>query len=158
MRIGLGTDLHRLVEGRPLMLGGVQVPFYKGSEGHSDGDVLAHAITDALLGALALRDIGYHFPDTDPAYKGADSMTLLQHVIQMVQTRGWQLVNIDATIHLQQPKLNPYIDQIRENLAKTLGLSPEEVSVKAKTGEGIGHIGQGEAVEAIAICLIRKTN
>lgn len=156
IRIGLGTDLHRLEEGIPLMIGGMEIPFHKGSAGHSDGDVLIHALCDALLGALALRDIGFHFSDQDSAYKGAASSRFLIQVMQLVQKQGWTLVNMDATIHLEQPKLSPYIDRIRASLAEMTGAPTDAISVKAKTGERIGSIGTGDAVEAIVVCLITK--
>jgi 2-C-methyl-D-erythritol 2,4-cyclodiphosphate synthase len=157
LRIGLGTDLHRLEEGIPLMIGGIEIPFHKGSAGHSDGDVLIHALCDAMLGALSLRDIGFHFSDKDPAHKGAASKVFLKQVMEMVNTKGWILVNMDATIHLEQPKLSPYIDQMRASLAEMIGVPTEVISVKAKTGERIGSIGTGDAVEAIVVCLIAQT-
>lgn len=155
-RIGMGTDLHRLVEGKPLVLGGVIIPFDHGSEGHSDGDVLIHATCDALLGALALRDIGYHFPDNDPRFKGAASIRFLREVMAMVKQNGYAVANIDATIHLERPKLKPYIDDIRAMMALELDVEIREVSVKAKTGEGVGPVGEGRAVEALVICLLIK--
>ena len=155
-RIGLGTDLHRLGDGKALMIGGVNIPSHKGSIGHSDGDVLIHAICDAFLGAIAARDIGYHFPDNDPENKDASSISFLKAVINMVESAGWKPVNIDATIHLEQPKLSPHIDSIRQSLAAIIGISAGDISVKAKTGERIGLIGGGEAIEALAVCLISR--
>ena len=154
MRVGLGYDLHRLVEGRPLILGGVQVPFEKGLDGHSDADALAHAITDALLGAAALGNIGQHFPDTDPAYKGADSMRLLSAAAGLLHDAGYRIVNIDSNIIAQRPKLNPHLDAMRKSLADCLGLAIEQVSVKAKTNESVGPEGRGEAIRTEAVVLI----
>lgn len=153
-RIGFGTDLHRLEEGIPLVLGGVTIPYHKGPAGHSDGDVLIHAICDALLGALALRDIGYHFPNHDPRYKGASSMLFLRETLAMVHQQGWKPGNLDATIHLEEPKLSPYIPAIQTSLANAIGISPDTVSIKAKTGEKVGVIGEGNAIEALVICLL----
>ncbi|HRK34277.1 MAG TPA: 2-C-methyl-D-erythritol 2,4-cyclodiphosphate synthase [Candidatus Hydrogenedentes bacterium] len=156
IRVGIGYDLHRLVEGRPLKLGGVKVPFEFGLEGHSDADALAHAITDALLGAAALGNIGQHFPDTDTAYKNADSMVLLKAVDDMLTAKGWRIVNIDSNVIAQRPKLNPFIDAIRENIAKVLGLAIDAVSVKAKTNENVGPEGRGEAIATNAVVLIER--
>jgi len=156
IRVGIGYDLHRLVEGRPLKLGGVKVPFEFGLEGHSDADALAHAITDALLGAAALGNIGQHFPDTDAAYKNADSMVLLKAVDDMLTAKGWRIVNIDSNVIAQRPKLNPFIDAIRENIAKVLGLAIDAVSVKAKTNENVGPEGRGEAIATNAVVLIER--
>ncbi|MBL8361691.1 MAG: 2-C-methyl-D-erythritol 2,4-cyclodiphosphate synthase [Rubrivivax sp.] len=153
-RIGEGWDVHRLVEGRPLVLGGVTVPHTQGLLGHSDADALAHAITDALLGAAGLGDIGRHFPDTDPAYAGADSMRLLEAAHQRVVAAGWRIGNIDATVVAQAPKLAPHIPAMRERLAAVLGLPPDRVNVKAKTAEKLGPVGAGEAMEARAVCLL----
>lgn len=155
MRIGHGYDVHKLVEGRRLILGGVAVPYKKGLLGHSDADVLAHAISDALLGAAALGDIGCLFPDSDPAYSGANSMLLLHEVCEKVRTAGYEIENIDSTILCQRPKLRPYIDSMREQLAKTCGISPKQVSVKATTEEGLGFTGAGEGIAAHAVCLLR---
>lgn len=138
MRIGHGYDVHRLTEGRALILGGVAVPYERGLLGHSDADVLTHAMMDALLGAAALGDIGKHFPDTDPAYAGADSLRLLDHVVELLEERGWQVGNVDATILAQKPKLAPYIGQMRDNLAAHLRVDPDRVNVKATTEEGLG--------------------
>ena len=154
MRVGLGYDLHRLVPDRPLVLGGVQIPFEKGLAGHSDADVLAHAITDALLGAAALGNIGMLFPDTDPRYKDADSLALLQEVVTMVRGAGYAIANIDANVVAQRPKLNPHIQAIRERLAEVLDLALDRVSVKAKTNEQVGPEGREEAISAQAVVLI----
>lgn len=154
MRIGHGYDIHRLVPGRPLILGGVTVPSEVGLDGHSDADVLTHAIIDALLGAAALGDIGALFPDTDAEWKGADSIGLLRAVMQRVTEAGWAVGNVDATVVLQQPKLRPHIDAMREGLAATLGVGLGQVSVKATTGEGMGFVGTGEGAAAHAVCLL----
>ncbi len=154
MRIGHGYDVHRLVEGRKLILGGVEIPFEKGLLGHSDADVLAHAIMDALLGAAALGDIGRHFPDTDPAYAGADSLKLLERVIEVLTENGYTVNNVDATVLAQQPKLAPHIPQMRERLARAMGTEVSRVSVKATTEEGLGFTGAGEGIAAHAVALI----
>jgi 2-C-methyl-D-erythritol 2,4-cyclodiphosphate synthase len=154
MRIGIGYDLHRLVEGRPLILGGVTIPFEKGLDGHSDADALAHAVIDALLGAAALDNIGRMFPDNDPKYKDADSLHLLEQAMRAVGERGYAVVNIDANIVAQAPKLNPYLDRMRDNLAVRLRVSPGQVSVKAKTNEGLGPEGRGEAISVQVIALL----
>lgn len=156
MRIGHGYDVHRLVEGRALVLGGVTVPYEKGLLGHSDADVLTHAVMDALLGAVVLGDIGKLFPDTDPAYKGADSIALLQEVGRVLARAGWAAGNIDATLLCQAPKLAPYIPAMRENLAAALGISAEDVSVKATTEEKLGFTGSGEGIAAHSVCLLRR--
>jgi 2-C-methyl-D-erythritol 2,4-cyclodiphosphate synthase len=155
MRIGIGYDLHRLEVGRPLILGGVAVPFEKGLTGHSDADALAHAITDALLGAAALGNIGQCFPDTDPAYQGADSLRLLAETMAMVRSAGFRVVNVDANIVAQAPKLSPYLDAMRERLAEILAVDPAQVSVKAKTNERVGPEGRGEAISVQAVVLLR---
>lgn len=157
MRVGEGWDTHQLVEGRPLLLGGVQIAYEKGLLGHSDADVLLHAITDALLGAAALGDIGRLFPDTDPAFKGADSAFLLKTAYDKVQAAGWHLMNIDATIVAQAPKLSPYMQQIVGNVANILGCDVVQVNVKAKTAEKLGPVGEGKSMEARAVCLLVKT-
>jgi len=157
-RIGHGYDIHRLEADRRLILCGVQVPFEKGLLGHSDADAPVHALIDALLGALALGDIGRLFPDTDAAYKDADSLKLLQRVMSLEVFQNWEIVNADITIIAQAPKLAPYIDQFRFNLANTLHLTTDRISVKAKTAEGLGDVGHGNAIEATAIILLRKTN
>ncbi len=154
MRIGIGYDVHRLVEGRPLIIGGVEIPHEKGLAGHSDADVLLHAIADALLGAAALGDIGQHFPDTDPRWEGADSHRLLAATGRMVHEAGYRVLNIDATVALERPKLRPYIDAMRARIAEALGLSPAQVSVKATTSEGMGFVGHGEGAAAWAVCLL----
>ncbi len=154
MRIGIGYDIHPLVEGRKLILGGVEIPFEKGLLGHSDSDVLTHAICDALLGAAALGDIGTHFPDTDPRFKGASSLGLLRHVVAMLKERGYQISNIDSTIITERPKLKPYIAEMRQTLAAILEIEIEQVSIKAKTNEKLDAVGQGEAMQAQAIALI----
>lgn len=149
MRIGHGYDVHRLTEGRALILGGWPSPMRRGLLGHSDADVLTHAMMDALLGAAALGDIGKHFPDTDPAYAGADSLRLLDHVVELLEERGWQVGNVDATILAQKPKLAPYIGQMRDNLAAHLRVDPDRVNVKATTEEGLGFTGAGEGMAAM---------
>ena len=154
MRIGMGYDVHRLVEGRDLIMGGVKIPYEKGLLGHSDADVLLHAISDALLGAAALGDIGKHFPDTDPAYKGISSLLLLQKVGELLEKKGYLIENIDATIIAQAPKMRPHIDTMRENIAGALGISSEQVNVKATTEEGLGFTGSGEGISSQAICLL----
>lgn len=156
MRIGQGYDVHRLVEERKLILGGVEIPYEKGLLGHSDADVLLHAIMDALLGAAALGDIGKHFPDTDPAYKGADSMTLLAHVGKLIEKNAYFIENIDATVIAQRPKLAPYIPQMKENIARVLGMQPGQVNVKATTEEGLGFTGEGLGIAASAVCLLSE--
>ncbi len=154
MRIGHGYDVHRLVEGRKLILGGVDIPFEKGLLGHSDADVLVHAVMDALLGAACLGDIGKLFPDTDPAYAGADSLLLLERVGERLREAGYRVGNLDATILAQRPKLAPHIQAMRENMAARLGISPGQVSVKATTEEGLGFTGTGEGMAAHAVCLL----
>ncbi len=158
LRIGQGYDVHRLTEGRPLILGGVRVPFTKGLVGHSDADVLAHVVMDALLGAAALGDIGIHFPNTDPAYKNINSLKLLEKVTEILKENGYFIVNIDATLLLEKPKLAPYIPQMRENLARTMNIPLETVSVKATTEEGLGFTGREEGIAALAISLIGMKN
>lgn len=156
MRIGHGYDVHKLVEGRKLILGGVDIPWEKGLLGHSDADVLTHAIMDALLGAAALGDIGKLFPDNDPAYAGADSLVLLERVGERIAQDGYRVGNIDATILAQRPKLAPHIPQMRANLAARLGLEANQVSVKATTEEGLGFTGTGEGMAAHAVCLLES--
>jgi len=153
-RIGEGWDTHQLVEGRPLILGGVTIPHTRGLLGHSDADALCHAITDALLGAAGLGDIGRHFPDTDAAFKGADSIALLREACRRTRAAGWSPVNIDATIVAQQPKMAPHIEAMRARLAEALGLSVDAVNVKAKTAEKMGPVGELKAIEAHAVCLV----
>ncbi|MCZ7581991.1 MAG: 2-C-methyl-D-erythritol 2,4-cyclodiphosphate synthase [Deltaproteobacteria bacterium] len=154
MRIGIGHDVHCLVAGRPLILGGVAVPYEKGLDGHSDADVLAHAVADALLGAAAMGDIGRHFPDTDPQYRNADSMDLLRRVAELLRERGFGIGNIDATVIAQAPKLAPHIPAMIGNLARALGVESSRVSVKATTEEGLGFTGSGEGMAAQAVALI----
>lgn len=154
IRVGLGYDSHRIEEGRKLILGGVEIPFDRGLAGHSDADVIAHAITDAILGAAALGNIGQHFPDTDPAYKDADSLLLLRKTMDMAVQASYTLVNLDATIIAQAPKLNPHIDDIRMSIANCLGIDAGCVSVKAKTGEGVGPEGRGESMSVHAVVLL----
>ena len=156
MRIGHGYDVHRLVEGRKLILGGVEIPFEKGLEGHSDADVLVHAVMDALLGAAALGDIGKLFPDNDDAYLGADSVELLKKVRDVLQEHGWKPGNLDATVIAQRPKLAPYIDTMRKRIADALETDAENVSVKATTEERLGFTGSGEGIAAHAVCLIER--
>lgn len=154
MRIGTGYDVHRLVEDRELILGGVKLPYEKGLLGHSDADVLLHAIMDALLGAAALGDIGKHFPDSDPAYKGISSLELLGKVGEMLEQQSFLIENIDATIIAQAPKMRPYMEDMRKNIAGALGLASEQVNVKATTEEGLGFTGNGEGISAQAVCLL----
>ena len=156
LRVGQGYDVHAFAEGRKLILGGVDVPHVRGLLGHSDADVLAHAISDALLGGIRGGDIGKLFPDTDPAYKGADSIALLQEVGRVLARAGWAAGNIDATLLCQAPKLAPYIPAMRENLAAALGISAEDVSVKATTEEKLGFTGSGEGIAAHSVCLLRR--
>jgi 2-C-methyl-D-erythritol 2,4-cyclodiphosphate synthase len=155
-RIGEGYDIHRLEKGRPMRLGCVSIPADFGPLGHSDGDVLAHALCDAVLGALALGDIGAHFPNDDPRWKDADSRTFLAHAVRLAHWRGLRVVNADATVVLERPKLAPYIAEIRRTLAEVLRCRPEAVSVKAKTAEGLGPIGEGKAIEARAVVLLAR--
>ncbi|WP_432719329.1 2-C-methyl-D-erythritol 2,4-cyclodiphosphate synthase [Jeongeupia wiesaeckerbachi] len=156
MRIGQGWDVHRLVEGRPLILGGVTIPFDKGLLGHSDADALLHAITDAVLGAAGLGDIGRHFPDTAVEFKGADSRVLLREAVRRVAEAGWRVGNVDASILIQQPKMAPHIPQMVANIAADLGIETVDVNVKAKTYEKLGPVGASEAVEAQAVCLLER--
>jgi len=154
MRIGEGWDIHALVPGRPLILAGVNIPHTAGLLGHSDADALLHAVTDALLGAAGLGDIGVHFPDTDPVYAGADSRRLLQQACTEVQTRGWRVSNVDCTVVAQTPRLASHIPKMRESLALCLGVDVHAVNVKAKTAERMGPVGEGRAIEARAVCLL----
>lgn len=156
MRIGHGYDAHRLVEGRRLILGGVEVPHVLGLLGHSDADVLTHAVMDALLGAAGLGDIGRHFPDTDPAYAGADSLKLLDHVVELLEAQGWQVGNVDATILAQRPKLAPYLERMRENLSARMKVELGQVNVKATTEEKLGFTGAEEGIAAHAVCLLER--
>lgn len=154
MRIGNGYDVHKLVCGRKLILGGVDIPYEKGLLGHSDADVLLHAIMDALLGAAALRDIGYHFPDNDPEYKGISSIELLKRTAELIKEKGYSIVNIDATIIAQRPRLRDHIDEMIENIAGALSVRKDDVNVKATTEEGLGFTGEGLGISAFAVCLI----
>ena len=156
IRVGLGYDIHRLIEGRRLLLGGVELPFEKGEDGHSDGDVLYHAITDALLGASGLGDIGSFFPPEEAKWKDADSAELLKTVMEKVYAQGWQIENLDCVIKLEKPKFIPYRQKVIESIARTLDIAPEQVFVKAKTGEKLPPVGTSEAVEASVVCLLSK--
>lgn len=158
MRIGHGYDVHRLQEGRALILGGVPIPFSLGLLGHSDADVLTHAIMDSLLGALALGDIGAHFPDTDEAYRGADSIRLLEHVVRLIAQKGYRISNIDATVIAQQPKLGPHIPAMRRRLAQACCVQPDQISVKATTEEHLGFTGALEGISAHAVCLLEPSD
>jgi 2-C-methyl-D-erythritol 2,4-cyclodiphosphate synthase len=157
-RIGIGNDTHRLAEGRPLVLGGVRVEAERGGEGHSDADALSHAVTDAILGALCQGDIGVHFPDRDPQWKDADSLELLARVVWLASQRGYCVVNVDATVMLESPRLRPYVQQMRERLAEVLSVEVGCVSVKAKTGEGLDAVGEGRAVTVQAVVLLQKSS
>lgn len=156
IRIGNGYDIHRLVGDRPLILGGVDIPYEKGLLGHSDADVLAHAITDALLGAASLGDIGQHFPPDDPQWKGADSMKLLARIVELVRDRGWAIANIDSVVVAERPKLKPHIPHLQQRLAEVIDVTPEQVSVKATTNEKLGPVGAGEAIAAYAVALLES--
>jgi 2-C-methyl-D-erythritol 2,4-cyclodiphosphate synthase len=156
MRAGLGYDVHKLTEGRDLILGGVKIPYEKGLLGHSDADVLLHAIMDALLGAAALGDIGKHFPDTDEAYRGISSLELLRHVGKLLEEKLYLIENIDATIIAQRPKMLPHIEKMRENIAEVLGIEKDQINIKATTEEGLGFTGSGEGISAQAICAIES--
>lgn len=156
MRVGMGYDVHRLVPDRDLVLGGVTIPYERGLLGHSDADVLLHAVMDALLGAVALGDIGGHFPDTDPKYKGADSLRLLEMVGELVKQEGYKIANIDATIIAQKPKMSPYIESMRENIARVLKADISQINVKATTEEGLGFTGEGAGISSQAICLLEE--
>ena len=155
-RIGQGFDIHKLVENRKLILGGIEIPFEKGLLGHSDADCLIHAIIDSIFGALALGDIGSHYPDTDMKYKDADSSVLLKDAVSIMKDKGYEIVNLDTTIKIQQPKMRPYIDEIRKNLAKIIDIPIENISVKAKTMEKMGIVGDGDAVICDAVVLLKK--
>ena len=154
MRIGIGYDIHRLVEKRDLILGGVKIPYELGLLGHSDADVLVHAIIDSMLGALALRDIGYHFPDTDERYKNADSLVLLKETLKLIQNKGYKIINIDSNIICQKPKLMNYIDEMRKNIARILNISEKSVGITATTGEGLTEFGKGNGIYATAIITV----
>ena len=155
LRVGFGFDVHRLDEGKPFFLGGIKIPHTKGAVGHSDADVLIHTICDAILGAADLRDIGFHFPDTDEEYRGIDSKILLKDVMDLVRKEGYELSNVDATIALQTPKLNPYVPEMKIILAKTMGVSPGQISIKATTTEKLSFVGREEGVSAYAVALIQ---
>ena len=156
-RIGFGYDSHRLAENRKLVLGGIEIPFEKGCLGHSDGDALIHSICDALLGALALRDIGFHFPDTSPEFKNIDSKVLLKKVVGLIIDKGWQIGNIDATVCLERPKIKDFIPQMAETLAAVMGINKDQLSIKATTNEKMGFVGREEGVAAYSIVLVNKT-
>ena len=153
-RVGQGFDVHALVEGRPLVIGGVTIPYERGLLGHSDADVLLHAITDAVLGAAGLGDIGTHFPDTDPRFRGADSRVLLREAVARVRQAGWVIGNVDATVHAQAPKIGPYAPAMVANIARDLGVEPDAVNVKAKTNEGMGWIGRSEGLATVAVVML----
>jgi len=157
-RIGQGFDVHQFAEGRPLIIGGVTIPYEKGLAGHSDADVLLHAISDACLGAIGEGDIGKHFPDTDPKFKGADSAKLMEHVWQLVKSKGYELVNADCTIIAQKPKMAPYIEQMCTRIAELLEAAPEQINVKATTTERLGFTGRGEGIASQAVVLLKKAN
>ena len=156
IRVGQGYDVHRWVEGRPCILGGVEIPSDKGPLGHSDADVVCHVLCDALLGAANMRNIGYHFSDKDPMWKGVASTVLLKKVMDMIREAGWELANADVTVILDQPKLNPIIPAIKENLAGVMGVEVDQISVKATTSEGLGFVGRAEGISAMAVALIQK--
>ncbi|HCW05467.1 MAG TPA: 2-C-methyl-D-erythritol 2,4-cyclodiphosphate synthase [Clostridium sp.] len=158
MRIGMGYDVHKLVEDKDLIIGGVKIPFDKGLSGHSDADVLTHAIMDSILGAAALGDIGRHFPDTDPQYKGASSISLLKVVGRLIRENNYEIVNIDSTIIAQKPKMAPHILTMRENIAKALNIDISQINVKATTEEGLGFTGKGEGISSQSICLLKEKN
>ena len=154
MRIGQSKDMHKLVEGRDLIIGGVKIPYEKGLLGHSDADVLLHAIIESLIGAMGLKDIGTHFPDTDPRYKGISSLLLLDETYKMLEENGYEIVNIDSLINIEKPKMAPHIDQMRRNIAEHLHCDESRINVKATRGEGLGFVGRGEGAIAYAVCLI----
>lgn len=154
MRIGYGYDVHRLIEGRPLFLGGIEIPFEKGLEGHSDADVLLHALCDAILGAAGMGDVGVHFPDTDPAFKNIYSLTLLRKTWKLVMPRYSAIINIDSTIFAQAPRIRPYADQMKSKIASSLSIFPDQVNIKATTTEGLGAVGRGEGIAAACVVLI----
>ena len=154
MRIGQSKDIHKLVEGRDLIIGGVKIPYEKGLLGHSDADVLLHAIIESLIGAMGLKDIGTHFPDTDPRYKGISSLLLLDETYKMLEENGYEIVNIDSLINIEKPKMAPHIDQMRRNIAEHLHCDESRINIKATRGEGLGFVGRGEGAIAYAVCLI----
>lgn len=155
-RIGNGYDVHKMVEGRKLILGGIEIPYEKGLLGHSDADVLIHAIMDAMLGALALGDIGHHFPDTDVKYKGISSIALLEHVTKLIEDKGYQVINVDSIVVMERPKIKSYIDEMRDNLSKVMKIDRDAVSVKATTEEKLGFTGDGSGAKSYAVCLLQK--
>lgn len=155
MRIGIGYDSHRLVEGRKLIIGGVTIPFGKGLKGHSDADVLCHAIIDSIIGALGLGDIGQHFPDTDPRWKDASSIDLLRHVIELTRVNGYEVAWLDSSVLAEKPKLSPYIEAMQNKISES-GIKPGLINIKAKTNEGMGFIGRGEGIAAQAVCLLKR--
>lgn len=157
MLVGLGYDVHRLVEGRPLILGGVAIPYERGLEGHSDADVLLHALMDALLGAAGLGDIGTYFPPSDDAYKGADSLELLSQVVDLLRQEGYRPVNVDMTLLAEQPKIGPYVQAMKAKISDVLGVPPRRVGIKATTNEGMGFVGRGQGMAALAVALITPT-
>lgn len=156
MLVGFGYDVHRLAEGRKLILGGVEIPHTRGLDGHSDADVILHALMDALLGAAGLRDIGHHFPPSDPAYKGADSLKLLAHVVDLLAQEGFRPVNCDITLLAERPKIGPHVEQMRERISATLGLAPRRVGIKATTNEKMGFVGEEQGMAAYAVALIQE--
>ncbi len=156
MLVGFGYDVHRLVEGRPLVLGGVTIPHTKGLDGHSDADVLVHALMDALLGAAGLRDIGFYFPPSDPAFKGADSIQLLVRVVELLAQEGFRPVNVDMSLLAEKPKIGPYVERMRERISQALGVAPRRVGIKATTNEGMGFVGEGQGMAAYAVALITE--
>lgn len=157
-RVGQGFDVHALVQGRPLIIGGVRIPHDRGLQGHSDADVLLHAVTDAILGAAGLGDIGRHFPDTDEAYKGADSRVLLRTAMGKLREAGWRVVNVDATIHAQAPKIAPHAPAMAANISADLGMDPTAVNIKGKTNEGLGYLGRKEGIAATVVALLARTD
>lgn len=156
MKIGIGYDIHRLREGRKLILGGTEIPYIKGLEGYSDADVLLHAISDAILGAAGLYDIGRHFPNTDPKYKGISSLSLLAEVYKKISENGYSIINVDSVLIAEEPKISPFVDKMRENIASVLNIDKNSVSIKATTNEGVGAIGQGEAMASYSVVLLEK--
>ncbi len=158
MRVGMGFDAHAFRVGRKLVLGGVEIPYARGLEGHSDADVLVHAVMDALLGAVGERDIGHHFPDDDPRFEGISSMALLERVKRLVTERGYQVLNLDCVVVAQEPRLSPYVEEMRENLAEVLGLDQEDVALKPTTTEGMGFTGRGEGIAALAVVLVERAS
>lgn len=156
MLVGFGYDVHRLVEGRPLILGGVTIPYEKGLDGHSDADVLVHALMDALLGAAGLRDIGFYFPPSDPQFKGADSLKLLAHVVSLLAAEGYRPVNVDMSLLAERPKIGPHVEAMREKISTVLGLPPRRVGIKATTNEKMGFVGEGQGMAAYAVALITE--